>query len=149
MPTDQTHVFPVEVDWFGGKLTQARTPNGQSLEVATPPVFPHGMEGFWSPEDLVVAASASCFILTLVSACIARDIPLHSLRVKARGHVGRRADGRYGFIGLDANVEAETSAEKAEQLDNLARRTERSCIVSTALEVPVHVEVEVSARQAA
>ena len=143
MTTQKSIAFPVEVEWFGARLTQCRPSDGSPLEVATPPIFPHGMEGFWSPEDMLVGAAASCFALTLVAACAARSIRLYGLRVKGVGHVGTRADSRYGFEGLELRVSARVSDEDRDVFSALVQKVSRGCIVGTALELPLHVELDV------
>jgi organic hydroperoxide reductase OsmC/OhrA len=67
--------FPVSVRWHGGRLARADSRKKESLEVATPPEFRGGLEGHWSPEDLLVAATASCFVLTLVAVAERRQAP--------------------------------------------------------------------------
>jgi len=137
----ETHLFPVEVEWFGRRLTRARTGGGQALEIATPPIFPSGMEGFWSPEDMVVGAAASCFVLTLVAACESRSLPLHELRVNGVGHLSKRS-GRTAFDRIDLTVTAETAGDRVEDLRRVAEHVERGCIVAGALAVPLRLELE-------
>jgi organic hydroperoxide reductase OsmC/OhrA len=38
-----------------------------SIDVATPPEFPKGVPGFWSPEHLFVAAVNSCLMTTFLA----------------------------------------------------------------------------------
>jgi organic hydroperoxide reductase OsmC/OhrA len=145
MGTTESHVFPVSVEWFGGRLTRARTATGETLEVATAPGFDGGLEGFWTPEDLLVAAVESCFVLGLEQACEARSLPLHEIRVSGSGHVGERVDGKYGFQHITLELVVEAPAERLDELTRVVRQVERYCIVSTAIAVPVHYEVEVRA----
>ena len=145
MGTTGSHVFPVSVEWFGGRLTRARTATGETLELATGPEFEGGLEGFWTPEDLVVAAVESCFVLGLEQACEARSLPLHDIRVSGSGHVGDRVDGKFGFQHIELKLVVEAPADRLEELTRVVRHVERYCVVSTALAVPVHYEVEVRA----
>jgi organic hydroperoxide reductase OsmC/OhrA len=41
--------------------------NGPCIEVATPPEFPKGMPGIWSPEHLFTAAVSSCLMTTFLA----------------------------------------------------------------------------------
>jgi organic hydroperoxide reductase OsmC/OhrA len=59
--------FPVNVHWEGGRLTHASAPGKDELEVAPPPEFRGGVAGVWSPEDLLVAATASCYAVTVAA----------------------------------------------------------------------------------
>jgi organic hydroperoxide reductase OsmC/OhrA len=137
--------FPVSVRWRGGKLVQAETHDDERLQVATPREFHGGIGGHWSPEDMLVAATASCFALTLASVAEKRGASLLDATVTATGHMGRRADGRFGFtvIELDANLETTRGGEDA--VRRAAKAAEEHCFVTQALDVPVHVGVHVTA----
>ncbi len=137
--------FPVAVRWRGGRLTSAQVAGKPALEVATPPEFGGGVAGVWSPEDLVVAATASCFVLTLVAVAARRALPLIDVDVAATGHVGRRDDGRFGFTGVDLDARVETTADCVEAAEEAAEAAERGCIVAVTLEIPVRLHVEVAA----
>ena len=54
MTTASEHRFPVSVHWLSGRLTNATIDGKDDLLVATPPEFKGGIEGVWSPEDLLV-----------------------------------------------------------------------------------------------
>jgi organic hydroperoxide reductase OsmC/OhrA len=141
--------FPVSIHWRGGRLARADADGHESLEVATPPEFRGGLEGHWSPEDLLVASTASCFALTLAAVAEKRRTPLLDVSIGATGHLGRRQDGRLGFtvIELDTVVETVTGSEEATTA--VARVAEEHCLVGQALDIPVHVAVEVTAVAAA
>ena len=147
MGTERPDMFPVSVEWAGARLTQVRTPTGRSLDVATPPVFPEGMPGHVSPEELLAAAVGSCLLLSLVAVCEARELPLHDVRVTAVGIAGRRDSGAYGFRAIEVSILAEAPEERHEQLTALVHRAERNCIVATALDVPIELRLELRASE--
>jgi organic hydroperoxide reductase OsmC/OhrA len=135
--------FPVSVRWRGGRLVRADARDKDSLELATPPEFRSGLAGYWSPEDLLVTASASCFALTLAAVAERREAPLLDAVVTATGHMSRRDDGRFGFtvIEIDALLETIPGGERA--IYSAAAAAEERCLISQALDVPVHVAVQV------
>ena len=136
--------FPAAVEWRGGRLTRASAPGKPALDVATPPEFKGGMPGVWSPEDLLVTAAASCFAVTLVAVAERSGVELKALRVDGAGHVERAADGRFRFSVVELDVEVEADADPG-RLERLAAKAEQVCIVSLALDVPVHVRLVVAA----
>lgn len=136
--------FPAAVEWRGGRLIRASAPGKPALDVATPPEFKGGMPGVWSPEDLLVTAAASCFAVTLVAVAERSGVELEALRVDGAGHVERAADGRFRFSVVELDVEVEADADPG-RLERLAAKAEQVCIVSLALEVPVHVRLVVAA----
>ena len=121
----------------------------ESLEIATPPEFRGGLEGNWSPEDLLVASTASCFALTLAAVAEKRQVPLLDVSIGATGHMGRRRDGRLGFTVIEVNAVVETLSGSEEALAAAAKTAEEHCLISQALDVPVHVALEVAAVAAA
>ena len=135
--------LPVSVRWRGGRLTRAESRGKEPLQLATPPEFRGGLPGFWSPEDLLVAAVASCFELTLAAVAERREAPLLDATVTATGHMSRRDDGCFDFtvIELDALLETVPGGEDAVRA--AAAAAERRCLIKRALEVPVHVAVDV------
>ena len=143
MASVKTHTFPVDVRWLEGKLTLASVPGKEPLHVATPPVFQGGIEGVWSPEDLLVTATASCYAVTLVTIAERREIPIYDLRVSGTGHVSKRDDGRFGFVAIELDAEIETAPGYLRSAEAAAHLAERGCLVGRALDVPVHVGVVV------
>ena len=143
MTTVKAHRFPVSVHWVGGRLTRAAAPEKPELQVATPPEFRDGIAGVWSPEELLVTATASCYAVTLVSVAEQRSVPLRRLDVRGVGHVTRRDDGRFGFVAIELAVEIDTDPGFEAAAEKAAELAERYCLVRMALEVPVHVEAEI------
>ncbi|HZO97914.1 MAG TPA: OsmC family protein [Gaiellaceae bacterium] len=149
MATAKTHRFPVGVRWLEGKLTEASVPGKEPLRVATPPEFGGGVEGVWSPEDLFVGAVATCFTVTLVSAARRLQAPLRGIEVSGTGEVGARPDGRYGFVGVELEVELVTEAGFEAEARRAALDAERTCLVAVSLDTPVHLALHVRAAPAA
>ena len=145
MSITKDYRYRVGVDWEGGRLTTVSSPGKPELDVATPPEFKGGLAGVWSPEDLLVAAVASCFSVTLVAVLEKRDLPLRDLSVTGTGHVTARDDGRFGFVAIELTALVETDEVALEAVRHAARYAERACLVSMALDVPVHVDAVVQA----
>ena len=131
--------YPVSVHWEGSRTTRASAAEKPDLTIATPPEFRGGVRGVWSPEDLLVASTASCFAVTLAAVAEWQGVPLRNVEVAGLGHVERREDGRYAFVAIELTVEIETDDESLQAAEEAARQAEERCIVSLALDVPVHV----------
>jgi organic hydroperoxide reductase OsmC/OhrA len=145
MPVMKEMQFPLSVRWRGGRLACTEARGKEAFDVATPPEFRGGLEGYWSPEDLLVAATASCFVLTLTAVAERLQLPLVDVSVTATGHMGRRDDGRLGFTVIELDALIETLPGNEEAVSRAAVAAEERCLVSAALEVPVHVAVQVNA----
>lgn len=132
--------FPASVQWRGDRLTRASAPGKLTLDVATPPEFKGGVAGVWSPEELLVAAVASSFTVTLAAVADRSAVDLSTIDVDALGHVEPTADGRFGFTLIELTVEVE-AREHPHVIERLVADAERLCPVTLALDVPVHVRL--------
>jgi organic hydroperoxide reductase OsmC/OhrA len=130
--------FPVTVHWQGEQLARAVAPALDDIEIAVPPEF-RGPGGRWSPEQLLVGAVASCFAVTFAAIARRHRIPIHSLTVTGTGHVAHRDDGQVGFVALEITPRIETEPEFVGTAEHTARSAHEACLVTGALDVPVHV----------
>jgi organic hydroperoxide reductase OsmC/OhrA len=137
--------FRFAVDVTGGpeRVVETTTDEGLALLVATPPELRGGVHGKFSPEHLLVAATASCYALTLAAIAERREVPLRDTKVSGLGHVTRRADGRFGFVVIELAIEITTEPGFEEQARRAARAAESGCLIAEALEIPVEVELNV------
>lgn len=149
MTTVKTQRFPVDVRWQGGQRTRISAPGKPELQVATPPAFRGVVAGVWSPEELLVGSIASCYAGTLAAIAKRRALPLRGLEVHGAGDVTRRLDGRLDFSGVELEVVLETNPGHEADARFAAKVAEQVCLVSAALDTPVHVEVDVRATPAA
>lgn len=141
--TIKAHRFPVSVHWQEGHLTRASAPDKPDLEIATPPDFKGGIAGVWSPEDLLVASTAACYAVTLAAVAERWNLTLHGLDVEGTGHVERRDDGRFGFVAIDLQATVDVDSNEVDAAQKAAAKAERLCLISLALDTPVHVDVKV------
>ena len=86
-------------------------------------------------------------VLAVTNAALAdRDqLPLRDLSIGAAGIVGRRHDGRFGFIAIRQTVALETDAGHEHDARALVAKAEDECLVTVSLDVPVETTVEVHA----
>lgn len=136
--------FPVHIEWEGGRRTTARVEGKQPVLIATPPEFRGTNPDLWSPEDALVAATASCLGVTIAALAEQKEVPLRHLEVEADGVVGRRPDGRFGFIRIEQTVDLETDPGQEEAARELVKKAEDGCLVSVSLDVPVETTLNVS-----
>lgn len=97
----------------------------------------------WTPEDLLVAAVASCYVQTLRAIAARREILLYQVEVEGVGHVTRRADGRLGFVVIELRVEMSADPEDGRAAEKAARDAHRACLLARALDIPVELELDV------
>jgi organic hydroperoxide reductase OsmC/OhrA len=126
-------------------VTRVTVPGKAVIHVTAPPEFRGGALGFWSPEELLVAAAASCYAITLEAIAERRELTLENIGVHGTGHVTKRDDGRFAFVAIELGVRLETDAADVAGAEKAAHDAERACLVGIALDVPVHVTVTVQA----
>ena len=137
--------FPVHVDWEGGRLITATAVGRPELEIATPPEFPGGLAGYWSPEDLLVASAAGCYAVTLAAVAERMGIRLEELQVSGIGHLSRRDDGQFGFVAIELEAFVAVGEDDLARAERAAQRAKERCLVTQALDVPLHVHATVRA----
>jgi peroxiredoxin-like protein len=118
--------------------TEAEGVDG-ALAFSAPPEF-RGEPRYWTPEHLLVAAVASCFITTFCAiAELSRFDPL-SLDISVEGTV-EKGEGGYEFTRVvlkpQLTIREESERQRAARL---LEKTERSCLVSRSLKARVAME---------
>jgi len=113
------------------------------IECATPPEFPNGIAGVWSPETFFLAAIAGCYVNTYQALCDKFKMQPVSLECEASGTVAL-VDGKYAFTGVMLNpiVTLANSEDKATAL-KIAEKAHRYCLISNSIKCPVSVSENV------
>lgn len=148
MSTLEALQFPVSVERSGERFFRTEAGGKSTLLVTAPPQF-GGLDGsFWSPEDLLVNAVASCYAITFTSVARRLRVPLRNLAVHAAGNLERQGEGLFGFTGVELNVDAATDGGMERVAERAAAVAEEKCLVLRALGIPVHVRVSVTGETA-
>lgn len=115
-----------------------------SLSSAPPAEF-GGPGDRWSPETLLVAALADCFVLTFRAIARASKLSWLSLRCEVEGTLDRveRVTQFTGFV-VRVSLRVPEGANQ-EQAKRLLARAEQSCLITNSLKGAVHLEAEVEA----
>ncbi len=138
------HQYVVEVRWDSDRkgimcspdLTVSPNEKG-CIEVATPPQFPKGMAGIWSPEHLYTASVASCFMTTFLAIAENSRLEFESFKCKATGTL-EQFDGK--FIMSEILLEPSVTLIYDKDLDRAERvlqRTETNCLISNSIKSKV------------
>jgi organic hydroperoxide reductase OsmC/OhrA len=124
------------------------SPGLASLESAGPAEF-GGPGDLWSPETLLVASVADCFILTFKAIARASGMEWMSLCCDAVGDLDK-VERVTQFTGFQLKVRLEvpegTRESKAQRLLEMA---EKSCLITNSLKAPSHLETEILVKSVA
>jgi peroxiredoxin-like protein len=111
--------------------------------ISAPPAQFGGPGNQWSPEHLLVASVADCFILTFRAVAQASKLAWDNLDASAEG-VLERVDQvtRFTTITVSATltVPAGTNIDKARQL---LEKAEAACLITNSLSGKTHLEAEI------
>jgi len=86
----ETHYYTVDISWENNRKGIMCSPElnarkGICIEVATPPEFPKGMEGIWSPEHLFVASISGCLMTSFLAIAENSTLEFKSFNCQAKG----------------------------------------------------------------
>ncbi len=136
------HTYTVGADGPSTGKVSVTSPGLPVLETAPPPEF-DGPGGVWSPETLLVAAIADCFILTFRGVSRAAHFDWVQLEAHVDGTL-ERDSGVTQFVRYTTRatltVKPNTDHEKAREL---LERSEKVCLVSNSLRGMRSLEVQV------
>jgi peroxiredoxin-like protein len=138
------HFYDVSVKWDAerkGIMTSEALPT--KIEVATPPEFPKGMQGIWSPEHLFVAAINSCLMTTFLAIAENSNLKYKSFQSKAVGKL-ELVDGKYlmSEVTLLPNVVINTEADRERALKVL-QKSEAACLISNSVKSKIVMQPQI------
>ena len=131
---DNTHYYEVKLDWESDRKGLMSSPVLKSnIEVATPPEFPKGIPGIWSPEHLLVAAVNSCLMTTFLAIAENSKFEFISFTSNANGKL-EKVDGKYMIseIMLSPVLTIKNDVEKEKAL-KLLEKSEAACLISNSV----------------
>lgn len=115
-----------------------------ALIESAPPAEYGGPGDLWSPETLLVAAVADCFILSFRAIARASSLDWHSLSCEVDG-VLEQVERRTRFTRFDLHarlaIPEGVSNDKAQRL---LEKAESSCLITNSLSAEVHLQAEIT-----
>jgi peroxiredoxin-like protein len=105
----------------------------QSTEVATPPEFPKGIEGIWSPEHLFVAAIESCLMTTFLAVAENSKLEFESFSSHATGKLDK-VEGKFMMteVLLQPTLVI-NNPEHQEKAKRVLEMSEKACLISNSV----------------
>ncbi|KZZ59844.1 osmotically inducible protein OsmC [Oleiphilus sp. HI0125] len=103
-----------------------------AIESMPPPEF-GGPEGYWSPESLLVASMADCFVLTFKAIARASKLEWTNISCEVVGTLGQ-VDRVTQFTQFELKVTVDVpSGTDSEKVERIAEKSEKGCLVSNSL----------------
>lgn len=113
-----------------------------NLESAAPKQF-GGPGNLWSPEDLITAAVADCFVLSFRAIAAASKFEFQDLDVKVSGTLDR-VERIMSFTQFDITATLTVaSGVDPERAQRLLEKSEQACLITNSLKSAVHLTAQV------
>lgn len=141
----EPHYYNLNLTWKSertGILTSQELKNG--IEVATPPPFPKGIEGVWSPEHLLTASVSSCFMTTFLAIAENSRLEFDSFDCSAKGKL-EQVEGKFLMTEIELipvlKIKKEADKEKAERI---LQKSEAACLISNSIKTKVYLSTVIT-----
>ncbi|MBK8056076.1 MAG: OsmC family protein [Saprospiraceae bacterium] len=136
-----SHVYNVDLHWVADRIGEVSSPELlDTIDVATPPQFPKGVDGVWSPEHFFTAAVNSCFMTTFLAVAENSKLEFKKFHCSAEGKL-EKIDGKYLMTEVllkpELVITHEADIEKAERI---LIKSEQACLISNSITSKVSLQ---------
>lgn len=140
----EEHVYDVDLKWNEGRIGTLRSNKlNDTIEVATPPEFPGGVDGIWSPEHLFIASVSSCFMTTFAAIAEYSKLNYVNLDVKAAGTMAKH-DGKFIMSEITLKPTLVIANEKyTDKAHRILQKAESACLITRSIKTEVKLEPKV------
>jgi len=132
------HYYDVNVMWEAdrqGVLSSTVLP--QTIDVATPPEFPKGMAGIWSPEHLLVGAVSSCLMTTFLAIAENSKLEFKAFQCAATGKL-ELIEGKYMISEIELKpVVTLKEGKDRDRAERIVQKAEAACLITNSIKSKV------------
>jgi peroxiredoxin-like protein len=141
----QEHFYNMSVTWKRGRFGIMRSKElNDTIDVATPPEFPKGIAGIWSPEHLLVAAVNSCLMTTFLAIAENTKLSFTAFTSNASGKL-EIVDGKYMISEITLSPKLTiTSGEDREKANKVLQKSDAACLISNSVKAKIIFEPSVT-----
>jgi organic hydroperoxide reductase OsmC/OhrA len=139
MTLQDSYVYQLNLDWVGRRAGELKVKGFPALEVAPPPEF-SGESGAWTPEHLLLGATASCLMAAFPAIAEIWKLKVLAYRSRALARLEKVAGDGYRFTEITITPEIRVAAEDVAKAQKVLAKAERNCFVSNSLRTALHVE---------
>ena len=137
----EPHYYHVNINWSkerkgimcSPELTMPSPGTGGCIEVATPPEFPKGIPGIWSPEHLFTASINSCLMTTFLAIAENSRLEFLSFQCQSTGKL-EQVDGKFIMSEILLEPKVIIAEEKdMEKAKRVLQKSEAACLISNSV----------------
>lgn len=138
------HFYNVDILWTTDRQGEMSSPElSNKIEIATPPQFPKGVEGIWSPEHLFTSAVASCLMTTFLSIAENSKLEFTGFSCKSSGKL-EQIEGKFLMTEVilepTVTIVNESDREKAERV---LQKSEQHCLISNSIKSKITMNTNI------
>lgn len=141
----QEHFYEVSIEWKEGRIGELSSPVlEKTIECATPPEFPNGVPGIWSPEHLFVAAINSCYMATFLAIAHNFKLSVNSFHCRTIAKL-EMVEGRYLVTEAEMFPEVKLSEPEAdnEKAMRVLEKAKAGCLVTNSMKTQVTMSASI------
>lgn len=144
----EAHYYNVDINLENSRKGIVCSPelnkkNGICIEVATPPEFPKGMEGIWSPEHLFVAAVSGCLMTTFLAIAENSTLEFASFSCKAKGKL-ESVEGVLMMSQILLKPTVVIHSEKyRDKAIRIVKKAENACLITHSIKSKITMEITI------
>jgi len=140
----ETHKYNVDLKWVANRIGEVSSPELlDTIDVATPPQFPQGIEGVWSPEHFFTAAVNSCFMTTFLAIAENFKLEFTSFTCAAEG-VLEKLEGKYIMSEIILKPHLLINhVEDEEKAERILQKAEIACLISNSIKSKVSLITDI------
>lgn len=136
----EAHFYNVQIEWNKDRKgvmcsPELNTPTlgGGCIEVATPPEFPKGIPGIWSPEHLFTASVSSCLMTTFLAIAENSKLEFTRFHCDSKGKLDQ-VNGKYLMTEVILEPTVTIVDEKdRERAERVLMKAEAACLISNSI----------------
>jgi peroxiredoxin-like protein len=143
-----SHYYQVNIAWSHDRQGMICSPElnattDNCIEVATPPEFPKGIPGVWSPEHLFTASVSSCLMTTFLAIAEKSRLAFSSFTCGSRGKLEQR-EGKFVMSEIQLFPVVTVADEKdRERALRVLEKAEANCLISHSIKSVITLTPEV------
>jgi len=145
----EAHYYNVDINWSRdrkGTMCSPELNRGQQncIEVATPPEFPKGIPGIWSPEHLFTAAANGCLMTTFLAIAENSKLEFKSFDCKSKGKM-EQVDGKFMMTEIILEPLVVIAHERdRERAERILQKAEAACLITNSIKskVTMHTTIQ-------
>ena len=132
---NEEHAYRVAAWWTSGRTGLAKSDSApNAIHFTAPPQF-GGLEGRWTPEDLLLTSIGSCFATTFRALADYSKLTYSDLEVEVSGSVHRASSGYVFNEIVTRPLLTMVSGTDQERALRLLHKTQELCLITRALSV--------------